>query len=251
MNSTAPISLDQVFDGISSFSYVVMKTLPDAEPVKGSDIDILCEDQIALGRVLIRNCRPLIDLGYTIRVRQLAEQNQTHIDLMCDEQIMLRLDLHQDLSGYPGLSVRETFAGSLLSRREWAEVETGSGSLRLAVPEKTDNLVLRYLEYHAFFAARPDKVKHADAVAEQIALNHELQRAFFDRLAEATTTRPVTPVLQHCDLNLRRQLTWLVWSIRDKIAWRIRRAKELLMMAVTEPGEFTRKLTNKLIPRHA
>lgn len=251
MSTRTPFSLGELLGGIESHRYAVMKTLPDAQPIIGSDIDLLCDDQVALGRTLIQRCRLLIDQGYTVRVRQKPERNQTHIDVMQGDQIQLRFDLHQGLDAYPGLAIRETYAAALLDRRQWAELTTPAATLRLAVPDDADNLVLRYLEYHAYFAARPDKIKHAEVVAEAITREAALKDMFFDRLSQAMTTRPAAPVLQHTGLNLRRQITWLYWSLRDKVAWRLRWAKEVLTLALTEPGVFTRKLINKLAPRHA
>lgn len=249
MKTLSPQSLPTVLHGIEHHRYVVMKTLPAPVPETGSDIDLLCDDAVAMGRQLVRNCRPLIAQGYEIRVRDLPESGQTHIDLMDGGMILLRLDLHEGLRYYPNLKIRETYAARLLNRRQWTALDTPDGVVRLAVPDKTDNLVLRYLEYHAFFDRRPDKIKHAEAIAEETSDNPSLHRTFLDRLAEATTTRPATPLLHHCDINLKRQLTWAIWSVRDKLAWRLAWCKQVAVLLLTEPGLFLRKLANKFVPQ--
>ena len=155
------------------------------------------------------------------------------------------MDLHEGLGCYPSLTIRETYAQCILDRVETSRIQTSDGPVDLPIPDVVDNLVLRYLEYHAFFDARPDKVKHAEAIVDQTAHDPALRQAFFDRLSQVMTTRPAEAVLKHCDFNAKRQLTWLYWSVRDKIAWRVVRVKQLATMALTEPGVFLRKLLNK------
>ena len=248
MNAQPPLSLIDLFRGLEEHHFVVMKTLPEPDPKPGSDIDLLCQDAIMLGRAFVRNARPLIALGYEIRISSLPETDQTHIDLMLDDAIQLRIDLHEGLGCYPGLTVRETFARGVIDRKQNASIKTPLGDLHLPIPEPIDNLVLRYLEYHAFFDARPDKVKHAQAIAEQTTHDPALQQAFFDRLSQAMANRPARPFLKYCDFNAKRQLTWLYWSLRDKTAWRITWLKQAVFLAISQPRIFIRKLAGKLIP---
>lgn len=248
MKTLQPSSLPAIFRDLASHRFAVMKSLPEACPKPGSDIDLLCEDAVELGRALLRNCRELIAQGYELRIRQLPETSQTHIDLMLGDQIQLRLDLHEGLGCYPSLTLREPYARCILDRAQPSRLQTPDGPVDLPMPDAADNLVLRYLEYHAFFDGRPDKIKHAQAIVDQTANDPALRQQFFDRLAQAMTKRPSKTVLKHCDFNAKRQITWAYWSVRDKIAWRVVRVKQLAMMALTEPGVFLRKLTHKLMP---
>lgn len=248
MNTLPALSLTDLFHGLDEYRYVVMKTLPDADPKPGSDIDLLCDNAVALGRAFVRNARPLIALGYEIRVSTILETDQTHIDLMLGGEIRLRLDLHEGLRCFPGLTIRETYASSILANKQTTALQTKNGLLQLSVPDPVDNLVLRYLEYHAFFDARPDKLKHAKAIAEQTADDPALREAFFGRLSQAMTNRPAEPFLKYCDFNAKRQLTWLYWSVRDKAALRATWLKQATLLAVCQPRVFTRKLAGKLIP---
>lgn len=240
--------LMQVFHQTKQHEYVVMKSLPDSQPAMGSDIDLLCADKAALGKQLLRNCRPLIAEGYALRLRDLPETDQTHLDIMHGGKIVLRLDLHEGLGAYQRVPIKETFAQRLLGRRGWSEIACPAGTLQLPVPDAIDNLVLRYLEYHEWFDARPDKIKHADTIAAEFANDPAKAKTFYDRLMQATSMRPSRPVMQHCDLNLKRQCVWAYWSVRDKLAWRLNDLRNIALMAVTQPGVFTRKLVNKFTP---
>lgn len=251
MTTDATLSLIELFSGLDAQHFVVMKSLPEAEPKPGSDIDLLCDDAVALGRLLVRNARPMIEQGYEIRITAVPETSQTHIDLMQGDMLRLRLDLHEGLGCYPGIPIRETYAKRLLDNKQQATLQTPSGVLNLPVPSPVDNLVLRYLEYHAFFDARPDKVKHADHIAAHWTVDPTMRDAFFDRLSQAMAIRPAQPFIKHCDFNAKRQVTWAYWSLHDKLAWRLAWAKQVLTLAASEPRVFARKLKNKLLPGHA
>ena len=105
----APIDLLQVFDQTETGDFAVMKTLPAGTLEPGSDIDLLCRDKAALGKQLMRSCRPMIDAGYTIRLRELAETDQAHLDILQGDRIALRLDLHEGLGAYQQVPIKETF----------------------------------------------------------------------------------------------------------------------------------------------
>jgi hypothetical protein len=247
-NALIPISLPEIFGQTESHAYALMKSLPAGEPELGSDIDILCLDKAALGKQLLRNCRLLIEHGYTIRLRELPETDQAHLDIMQGRMIALRLDLHEGLGAYQRVPIKDTFEQRLLDRREWATVDCPAGVLRLAVPDPIDNLVLRYLEYHEWFEARPDKVKHAEYIAKQLTDDPDKATAFYDRLMQATSQRPNLPELRYCDLNLKRQIVWVYWSARDKLAWRLSSFKNIFVMACTQPGLFISKVAQRLTP---
>lgn len=249
-SNTTPgvIDLPAIFNRTNAHDFVVMKTLPKAKPEIGSDIDLLCRDKTTLGKQLLRNSQPLISLGYTLRLRELPETDQTHLDIMHGNQIALRLDLHEGLGAYRRVPIKGTFTTNLLARRTWADLTCPTGSIQLPIPDTLDNLVLRYLEYHEWFDARPDKIKHADHIAQAFANDPASAHAFYERLMQATNQRPSHPALRYCDLNLKRQLIWAYWSLRDKLAWRLKNARHLCVMAASEPTVFTRKLLRKLTP---
>ncbi|MGB1125188.1 MAG: hypothetical protein ACPG4Q_08280 [Phycisphaeraceae bacterium] len=247
-SARSPIDLSSVFDQTDSYDFAVMKSLPAGIPARGSDIDILCTDKASLGRQLLQNCQPLVAQGYELRLRELPETDQAHLDMMYSGRIALRLDLHEGLGAYQRTPVKETFAERLLDRRTWREIDSVSGTLSLPVPDAIDNLVLRYLEYHEWFDARPDKIKHAEHIADQIAQDTDQTSAFYQRLMQATSQRPHLPTLRYCDLNLKRQCIWAFWSIRDKLAWRLNSAKNILRMACTQPGVFVTKVAQRLTP---
>lgn len=238
----------QVFDQTRSYDYAVMRSLPSGAPEPGSDIDLLCADRSALGKQLLRNCRALIEQGYTVRLRDLPETDQAHIDILRDGEIALRLDLHEGLGAYRRVPIKDAYAQRVLRRRDWVTINCPQGELQLPVPEPTDNLVLRYLEYHEWFDARPDKIKHAEHIADQFTHDPESARRFYDRLMQATSRRPNPPALRYCDINLKRQCVWAYWSMRDKLAWRLRSARNLAVMAFTRPGVFAGKLIHRLTP---
>lgn len=242
------IDLHRIFDQTQTHDFAVMKSLPSGSPEHGSDIDLLCLDKIALGKQFLRNCRSLIEDGYAIRLRELPETNQAHIDILREGEIALRLDLHEGLGAYQRVTVKKTFTQRLLARREVAAVDCPAGLLQLPVPDAIDNLVLRYLEFHEWFDRRPDKIKHAEHIAEQFASDPSTAKAFYDRLSQATHQRPALPALRYCDLNLKRQCVWACWSLRDKLAHRLRDLRNIAVMALTRPGEFLSKVINKLTP---
>lgn len=238
--------LMELFESTASHDYAVIKTIPEAQPEMGSDIDILCADKAALAKQFLRNCRSLVEQGYAVRLRELPETDQTHMDIMRGGMISLRLDLHEGLGAYQHVPIKETYAQRLLARRTWSDVTCPTGVLRLAVPDAVDNLVMRYLEYHEWFDRRPDKIKHADHIAQAIVAEPAQAKAFYDRLMQATSQRPTGPALRYCDLNLKRQCVWAFWSLRDKLAWRIASVRNIAVMAVTQPGVFAGKLLNRL-----
>ena len=156
-----------IFDAISKETYCIIK-VPDFSSFKpGSDIDIFCFDpQKIIGVVTKKIACELND--DEIDIHEHDDGKHIHYDILKDKEIYLRLDLYGKLPHYSKTNLKDGYFSTVIENRLSKLVEIDGEKIDLFIPQKDDELILRYIEYIEYYIVRPDKVKHLDYILEQL-----------------------------------------------------------------------------------
>ncbi|MCU4165571.1 hypothetical protein [Carboxylicivirga caseinilyticus] len=173
------INLIDFFKTIEYDCYCIIK-IDDKFPEYsiGDDIDIFCFDISHIIKNLLIVTNQYIDKGFTAQITKRSETH-THFDILNKNKIEIRFDLYQQFPGYKNLNIKKSLFDVIIEKREKKMI---NNSLFVYVPNKIDELILRYIEYHEWYAERPDKIKHI----EYILKNAEDKTKFLDRIHHYT-----------------------------------------------------------------
>lgn len=160
------INLSNVFSNLEDKDYVIVK-LPDIFPDYriGSDIDIFCYNIKDVSQTILSNVRHLVSKDITIDIEDKA--TQIYIDIMINNKIHFRFDIYNALPIYKNISVKESFFTSILEGSESITIK----GVNIKVPSEVDEGILRYIEYHEWYALRPDKIKHIEYIKDKLKID--------------------------------------------------------------------------------
>jgi len=145
-----------------NYTYCIIKADPCLPAYKsGSDIDIFCYDIDGVINAIIKKGNNLVGEQLEVEVTRL--ENQAYVDFVHKNTnvIEFRFDLYSSLPLYNKLNIRSSFFENILENRVCVEVDSG---FRMFVPNRIDEFVLRYIEYHEWYSERPDKLKHLEYI---------------------------------------------------------------------------------------
>lgn len=152
--SDIKINLKLIFEQLEDKQYCIIKLSNDfPRYTLGSDIDIFCYDIEDIARIILR-C--LQDQKLDAKIIKMGQQ--LYIDIMEGSNINFRFDLYGSLPSYKNVMIKEGFFPSVVENT----IEVDGGGCLVKVPNEVNECILRYIEYHEFFAQRPDKIKHID-----------------------------------------------------------------------------------------
>ena len=77
---------------------------------------------------------------------------------------------------------------------------TERAGCKVRVPSQLDENIIRYIEYHEYYAQRPDKIKHIDYIQQSIKDSNINTNDFFDKLYYYTE---IPPTIQE-NINLSK-----------------------------------------------
>lgn len=175
------IDLLALFKLIVNESYVVIKPsskLPDYDV--GSDIDIFCYHADQIGEKISGFLTDYLDEQSTISVTD--SPFKMHVDFIINNEINFRFDLYKKLPEYKNINLKSAFFSSVIESAITHELSHNEVSAVVKVPSVTDDLILRYVEYHEYYAARPDKIKHIDYIQDKISNSESDRVKMFDKL---------------------------------------------------------------------
>ncbi|ETX12584.1 hypothetical protein MUS1_03085 [Marinomonas ushuaiensis DSM 15871] len=121
-----------------------------------------------------------LDSSSTIAI--IDNPTKTHVDFMVNNEIHFRFDLYKQLPIYRNISLKPAFFSSVIESASVISVTEDNRVASIKVPSKTDDLILRYVEYHEYYAARPDKIKHVEYIQQKIVGNEIEQVKMLDKL---------------------------------------------------------------------
>jgi hypothetical protein len=93
-------------------------------------------------------------------------------------KLNIRFDLCSKLPSYKNIVVKPAFF-DLVIARSFSEKKSVSG-LKVKVPDKVDEALIRYIDFHEYFYQRPDKIKHVEWINKE--LKKDQMEMFFNRL---------------------------------------------------------------------
>lgn len=169
------------FKLIENEQYVVIKpscTLPDYD--LGSDIDIFCYHVGKMVEITTAFLANYVDDKSNISVTD--SLSKVHVDFLVNDKINFRFDLYKQLPNYKNISLKSAFFSSVIESALTRELTESEASVTVKVPSETDDLILRYVEYHEYYAARPDKIKHVEYIQDKIAFSESERVKMLDKL---------------------------------------------------------------------
>lgn len=176
--------LARYLSSIRECGYAIVK-LPPHFPglAMGEDLDIVAADKERVVAALLAAARQDVEAGFVARVSYGPERAYVHFDLVKDDELHLRFDVASRLSSFGAYRIRSGYTERIVDGATRKEVAIGGTTVPVWVAGETDELVVRYLEYHELFSSRPDKIKHLDYVMRAVEAE-PARRAFLDRLHE-------------------------------------------------------------------
>lgn len=173
------LDLVTFFQLIENESYVIIKPskiLPEYED--GSDIDIFCYHPQNMVNKVISFLSKYVNSESTISI--VDGEHKIHIDYIYNGKIQFRFDLYKYLPKYKNINLKSAFFSSVIENAEYLAITEDVNSLRIKVPSMIDDFILRYVEYHEYYAERPDKIKHIQYIEKFIP--KDKFEAAFDKL---------------------------------------------------------------------
>lgn len=151
----------------------------------GADVDVFCADLQAAARRLLAVGNEDVKQGWRIVVTS-HEAGGTHLDLFApgEERLCFRFDLHGGLPAFTRVHLSPAFFWATLERR----ISVERAGQCYFVPDKLDDLVLRYAEYLEYYEQRPDKIRHLEFILQAVESDAE-SRQFLERLHLYTKPR--------------------------------------------------------------
>lgn len=162
------MDLAAVFRELQSDDYCIVK-LPDNFPdyAIGSDLDLLCLDMETVAKKILSVVHMAVDQKTEVQVT--TRPGQMYIDLVCGGNIHFRFDLYSELPHYCNVHIKKCLFFSIVE--DSREIRVAEGGVTVKVPSEIDEALLRYVEYHEWYAQRPDKIKHIEYLQRQIESN--------------------------------------------------------------------------------
>ena len=159
------IELRTIFKVLGDEEYAIVK-LPERFPryYIGSDIDVFVFNVTKVSKLIIKALEGYIEEGYEIKVTSLENNMHKHIDLISNEQIDIRFDLYGQMPQYHQLNIKPYYFYSILDRRQKFYFD----DWYVFVPDKIDDITLRYFDYLEYYDKRKDKIKHIDIISNQL-----------------------------------------------------------------------------------
>ena len=163
------LDLTVFFKLIEDQPYVVIKPsdrLPDYSI--GSDVDIFCYNPIKIAEIITDFLSDYINSNSEINIVDSTEK--MHIDFMVNNKINFRFDLYKNLPSYKNILLKSSFYSSVIEGAVNTNFTSKSESKDLIIntPSVEDDFILRYVEYHEYYAQRPDKIKHIEYIESKI-----------------------------------------------------------------------------------
>jgi hypothetical protein len=153
----------KLFNLLDNDSYCLIKKstiFPEYE--EGSDFDIFCYDAVSLSEKIISFFNEHISKTLSVVVSK--NDYKVVVDIMENNSIHIRFDLYRKLPVFKELSIKEGFFSSVIENKQEIEINEQI----IFVPSIIDDAIIRYIEFHEWFAKRPDKIKHVDIIVKYI-----------------------------------------------------------------------------------
>ena len=188
--------------------------MPDEFPeyAIGSDIDIFCYDINNIANIILQNTNQYISDKITIEIKELNKQ--IYVDIKEYDKIHFRFDLYGELPNYKNVKIKPCLFSSIIEHATSKSIL--NNELTVKVPCLIDEIIIRYIEYHEWYAQRPDKIKHINYIEKMIDLEMVDTTLFFDKLHYYTELPMVTEYTNNQTPSSKKSFKEIFRCIRFK-----------------------------------
>jgi hypothetical protein len=178
------LDLGRYLAAIADARYAIVK-VPSHFPALnlGEDLDILAPGKESVVQPLLAAAAPDVEAGCVARVGYDPAGAYVHLDILKDDVLQLRFDVASRLASFGSYRIAPGYAERIVGSASRREVRIGERLVVVRTAAEIDELVIRYLEYHELFSARPDEIKHLEYVLRAVE-DHAARERFLDRLHE-------------------------------------------------------------------
>lgn len=175
------LNLYDFYKQLENEKYCIVKNSNLLSYNQGEDIDIFCYNIKEIINVICHVGKTYVESqGYSIKITEVVVGKHVHVDFMFKKKIDYRFDLYGELPSYKKMNVRLGFFGSVIENAQILELGNNNEKVKVYVPCRIDDYIIRYLEYCEWYAVRPEKIKHINYIEENILENEK--KAFWDKL---------------------------------------------------------------------
>lgn len=163
MRYSNKLNLQEFFAALSDEIYCVVKFSDNFPNYPAyTDVDIFCFDInkisnkiLAVGNNYVENNK------CAIKITNLSK-DQVHIDFHFNgsKKLDFRFDLYQALPAFKRINIKQGFYSTIIENRLLNDKN-------VYVPDKIDDLILRYAEFIEWYDIRADKLKHVEYIKEK------------------------------------------------------------------------------------
>ncbi len=175
------LNLIKFFQLVANESYVVIKPselLPEYKI--GSDIDIFCLHSSRFIEKVSTFLASYVCENSSVKVKD--ELDKAHIDYIVDGKIHFRFDIYKSLPRYQNITLKPAFFSSVVESANEVILSVSSEEALVKVPSIVDDFIIRYVEYHEYYAQRPDKIKHIHYIQQKLSKNDSDVARALDKL---------------------------------------------------------------------
>jgi hypothetical protein len=175
------LDLNNFFFNVRKIPYVIIKyddNFPNYH--KGQDIDIFCYNKSQFAQKIFETGNKYLNKGFEIKITDIST-GHTQIDFLFKNELHFRFDLHQELPQFKNIKIKKHYIYSVIENAVTLQHRYKNKPYFIYVPSKTDDLLLRYIEYVEYYQLRPDKVKHLNYIVKTVKSDPE-RISFLDKL---------------------------------------------------------------------
>jgi hypothetical protein len=220
--------LSDFFIELQKEIYCIVKLDPNfPNYTSGSDIDIFCYNIESMSKNLLLTGNSYLNEGYEIKVTNLENKDQVHIDFMIGDKIEFRFDLYKRLPIYHKILIKPALFESIIEKSVIKKISTDSDNYVVYIPSPTDEKLIRYIEYQEWYCERPDKIKHIEFILNNPPTDDE-QINFLQKLHHYTEIPKTYVHHKKQGLSFTRKLKNIYIKIRSKTLLGLIKASILL-----------------------
>ena len=203
MRNLDKFSLSDCIKAIKDIDYCIIKyrgKLTNYEV--GNDIDIFTTQHQNLINILNEKLNSFVSNGGVIKVTDYKEK--IHFDLFDEGNFYFRFDICVKPPRYLNLSIKESFFYSCIFNSEEKEIQ-GSN---IKIPNKFDDLILRYIEFLDLYNTRPDKISHVNYI-NKIIQHSDIDKELFDKRLFEILSIKLDPIESHVTGFFNSRISYL------------------------------------------
>ena len=173
------IDLSVIFKQLENKYYCIIKLPESYHNYKiGSDLDIFCYNIHDIANIILCYLQKFITSELKIKI--INNKIQILLDVIYNGKLYFRFNLYGALPHYMNIKIKEAFFSSVIENSKKVNIK----NVKIKVPSDIDDVILRYIEYHEWYAEIPDKINHikyieAKIESKKIDLNNILDKLHY------------------------------------------------------------------------